>query len=97
MKDIPTIDDLDVEGRTVLVRGDLNVPMVGGRLTNGLRIDRLVPTIQELRAGGARVVLLSHFGRPRGAPRFGLFIAAGRRFCERRAWRACRVRRRLHR
>ena len=68
MKDIPMIDDLDVEGRTVLVRGDLNVPMVGGRLTNGLRIDRLVPTIQELRAGGARVVLLSHFGRPRGAP-----------------------------
>ena len=68
MKNVPTIDGLDLVGRTVLLRCDLNVPMADGRLTNGLRIERLVPTIQELRLGGARVVLLSHFGRPRGTP-----------------------------
>ena len=68
MKNVPTIDGLDLMGRTVLLRCDLNVPMADGRLTNGLRIERLVPTIQELRLGGARVVLLSHFGRPRGTP-----------------------------
>ena len=69
MKNIPTIGGLDLKGRTVLLRGDLNVPMAGGRPpTNALRIERLIPTIKELRSGGARVVLLSHFGRPRGAP-----------------------------
>jgi len=61
-----TLDDLEVAGRTVLVRADLNVPMKDGAVTDTTRIDRLVPTIAELTGQGARVVLMSHFGRPKG-------------------------------
>jgi phosphoglycerate kinase len=61
-----TLDDLDVAGRRVLLRADLNVPMRDGRVTDTTRIDRLVPTIEELAGKGARIVLLSHFGRPKG-------------------------------
>jgi len=61
-----TLDDLEVAGRTVLVRADLNVPMKDGAVTDTTRIDRLVPTIAELMGQGARVVLMSHFGRPKG-------------------------------
>lgn len=63
-----TIDDLNLAGRTVLVRGDLNVPVKDGRVTDTTRIDRLVPTLKELASKGAKVVLLSHFGRPKGGP-----------------------------
>ncbi len=61
-----TIDDLDLDGRRVLVRGDLNVPVAGGRVTDATRIERLAPTIRELCGKGARVVVMSHFGRPKG-------------------------------
>jgi phosphoglycerate kinase len=61
-----TLDDLDVAGKRVLVRADLNLPMADGRVTDATRIERLVPTVRELIAKGARVVLLSHFGRPKG-------------------------------
>jgi len=61
-----TLDDLDVKGKRVLVRADLNVPMQDGRITDTLRIDRQAPTIRELAEKGARVVVLSHFDRPRG-------------------------------
>ena len=61
-----TLDDLDVSGKTVLVRGDLNVPMEDGEVTDTTRIDRLVPTVTELLTKGASVVLTSHFGRPKG-------------------------------
>lgn len=61
-----TIDDLDVAGRRVLVRLDLNVPMKDGRVTDATRIERAVETLQALTARGARVVVLSHYGRPRG-------------------------------
>ncbi|BBK44829.1 phosphoglycerate kinase [Allostella vacuolata] len=61
-----TLDDLDVAGRTVLVRADLNVPMADGRVTDATRIERLAPTLVELADKGARVVVLSHFGRPKG-------------------------------
>ena len=61
-----TLDDLDVAGQRVLVRLDLNVPMADGRVTDATRIERAVPTIRNLADRGARVVLLSHFGRPKG-------------------------------
>ncbi|MEZ5812320.1 MAG: phosphoglycerate kinase [Rhizobiaceae bacterium] len=64
-----TIDDLgDITGRRVLVRVDLNVPMADGRVTDKTRIERVAPGIAELADRGARVVLLAHFGRPKGKP-----------------------------
>jgi phosphoglycerate kinase len=60
------LDGLDVAGKRVLVRADLNVPVQDGRVTDTTRIDRLAPTVRELAGKGARVVLLSHFGRPKG-------------------------------
>ncbi|MCH8111739.1 MAG: phosphoglycerate kinase [Proteobacteria bacterium] len=65
MRRLPTIDELEVKGRTVLVRADLNVPMADGRVSDGTRIERLMPTLKELLARGAKVVVLSHFGRPK--------------------------------
>jgi phosphoglycerate kinase len=62
-----TLDDIDVAGRCVLVRGDLNVPMRDGQVTDATRLDRLAPTIETLLGKGAKVVVLSHFGRPKGA------------------------------
>lgn len=61
-----TLDDLDVAGRRVLVRCDLNVPMRDGRVTDATRIERSLPTLRELAERGARVIVLSHFGRPKG-------------------------------
>jgi phosphoglycerate kinase len=61
-----TLDDLDVSGKRVLVRADLNVPIHDGRITDTLRIDRQAETIRALAEEGARVIVLSHFGRPKG-------------------------------
>ncbi len=61
-----TLDDVEVKGKRVLVRADLNVPMAGGVVTDTLRIDRQAPTIRELAEKGARVIVLSHFDRPKG-------------------------------
>ncbi len=55
-----------VAGKTVLLRADLNVPMKDGQVTDATRIERLVPTIKDLAARGAKVVVLSHFDRPKG-------------------------------
>ena len=66
MSGFSTLDDLDVAGRRVLVRADLNVPMKDGQVADATRIERLVPTIRELAKSGAKVVVLSHFGRPKG-------------------------------
>ena len=63
-----TLDDMDVAGKTVLVRVDVNVPMENGHVTDATRIEKIVPTIRDLTAKGARVVLLAHFGRPKGKP-----------------------------
>jgi len=65
MKGLRTLDDLDVEGKTVLVRADLNVPMEDLMMTDGLRIERLKPTLRDLLQRGAKVVVISHFGRPK--------------------------------
>jgi len=66
MADFKTLDDLDVAGKRVLVRADLNVPMQDGAITDDTRIVRLLPTLTELRERGAKVIVLSHFGRPKG-------------------------------
>ena len=63
-----TLDDLgDLTGKVALVRVDLNVPMKNGKVTDATRIERAAPTIKELAAKGAKVIVLSHFGRPKGA------------------------------
>ncbi|WP_370338155.1 phosphoglycerate kinase [Parvularcula marina] len=62
-----TLDDLDVAGKRVLVRVDFNVPMEGARVTDTTRLDRAVPTVRELIDRNAKVILMSHFGRPKGA------------------------------
>ena len=63
-----TLDGAAVAGKRVLIRVDLNVPMENGRVTDATRIDRVAPTIAELADKGAKVVVLSHFGRPGGKP-----------------------------
>lgn len=66
MKKFLTLDDIRPQGKTVLLRTDLNVPMQDGRVTDMTRIERLVPTLRELAEKGAKTVILSHFGRPKG-------------------------------
>ncbi|MBS0273557.1 MAG: phosphoglycerate kinase [Proteobacteria bacterium] len=66
MPDFKTLDDLNVKGKRVLVRADLNVPMKDGKITDASRIERQAPTIKELSDKGARVIVLSHFDRPKG-------------------------------
>jgi len=66
VSNIKTIDSLDVAGKRVLVRADLNVPMKDGQVTDTTRIDRTVPTLTELAEKGARVVVITHLGRPKG-------------------------------
>jgi len=61
-----TLDNVDVAGRRVLVRADLNVPVHDGRISDLTRIERLCPTIRELAAKGAKVIVCSHFDRPKG-------------------------------
>src|ERR1700761_6229055 len=61
-----TLDDADVKGKRVLLRVDLNVPVQNGQVADASRIQRLVPTINELADRGAKVILVSHYGRPKG-------------------------------
>jgi phosphoglycerate kinase len=63
-----TLDDIDVGGKRVLLRADLNVPVKDGVVTDTTRIDRLAPTIEALIGKGAKVIVMSHFGRPKGRP-----------------------------
>jgi len=61
-----TLDGVDVAGKRVLLRADLNVPVRDGRITDLTRIERLTPTIRELSAKGAKIIVCSHFDRPKG-------------------------------
>ncbi len=63
-----TLDDMDLAGKVVLTRVDINVPVAGGRVTDGTRIERIKPTIDSILAKGGKPVLLAHFGRPKGKP-----------------------------
>ena len=66
MASFRTLDDLSPKGKRVLVRVDLNVPMRDGEISDVSRIERVAETLTSLADGGARVVVMSHFGRPRG-------------------------------
>jgi phosphoglycerate kinase len=65
---VPTLDDLDASGRRVFLRADLNVPLRDGVVTDELRIQASLGSIERLRAQGARIVVASHLGRPKGEP-----------------------------
>ncbi|MGH6799341.1 MAG: phosphoglycerate kinase [Roseiarcus sp.] len=67
-KPFRTLDDAEVAGKRVLLRVDLNVPTENGRVTDTTRIERVAPTIEEIAAKGGKVILLAHFGRPKGGP-----------------------------
>ncbi|MCW3782239.1 phosphoglycerate kinase [Defluviimonas salinarum] len=61
-----TIDDMDFKGKVALVRVDINVPVEAGRVTDATRIEKIVPTVKDIQEKGGKVVLLAHFGRPKG-------------------------------
>ncbi len=61
-----TLDEMDLAGKTVLTRVDINVPVENGRVTDTTRIDRIVPTIEAILGGGGKPMLIAHFGRPKG-------------------------------
>jgi phosphoglycerate kinase len=61
-----TLDDVDLKGKRVLLRVDLNVPMENGKVTDATRIERVAPTIKEISDKGGKAILLAHFGRPKG-------------------------------
>ncbi len=63
-----TLDDMDLAGKLVLTRVDINVPVVDGKVSDTTRIERIAPTIKDILAAGGRPVLLAHFGRPKGKP-----------------------------
>jgi phosphoglycerate kinase len=66
MPNFRTLDDIDVRGKRVLLRVDLNVPMEQGRVGDATRLERIAPGITELSDKGGKVILLAHFGRPKG-------------------------------
>ncbi|MGJ4915632.1 phosphoglycerate kinase [Bradyrhizobium sp. HKCCYLRH2060] len=66
MKQFRTLDDVDPKSKRVLLRVDLNVPMENGHVTDATRLERVAPTINELATKGGKVILLAHFGRPKG-------------------------------
>jgi len=68
MSSFNTLDSFDFKGKIVLVRADLNVPMQDGKISDTSRIDRFAPTAREILGKGGRVVVLSHFGRPKDGP-----------------------------
>jgi phosphoglycerate kinase len=66
MTSFKSLDDLDLSGKRVLLRADLNVPVEGGKVTDATRIERIVPTIREVIKVDGKAILVSHFGRPKG-------------------------------
>ena len=60
------IDECDVAGKRVLLRLDINVPLADGKVSDDTRIRRILPGVEALREAGARIIILTHFGRPKG-------------------------------
>jgi len=75
MKPWKTLDDMDLAGKTVLTRVDINVPMENGRITDITRIERILPTLRDILAAGGKPVLLAHFGRPKGEVRADMSLS----------------------
>jgi phosphoglycerate kinase len=73
-----TLDDMDLNGKRVLVRVDINVPVENGQVTDTTRIERIVPTVDDIQEAGGKVILLAHFDRPKGkvVPSMSLEIIA---------------------
>jgi phosphoglycerate kinase len=69
-----TLDDMELNGKRVLVRVDINVPVVDGVVTDATRIQRIVPTVRDILAAGGKPILLAHFGRPGGERRENLSL-----------------------
>jgi len=63
-----TLDDMELDGKVVLVRVDINVPVEDGLVTDATRIEKIVPTVKDILARGGKPVLLAHYGRPKGKP-----------------------------
>ena len=70
-----SVDNLDVKGKRVLVRCDFNVPIIDGKITDENRIVAALPTIKKLMSEGAKVILCSHMGKPKGEPKPELSLA----------------------
>jgi phosphoglycerate kinase len=68
LDNLKTTGGVDVRGKRVLVRADLNVPVKDGKVTDATRLERLVPGLRDLASRGAKVIVISHFGRPKGGP-----------------------------
>ena len=81
LRDVPSTD---LVGQPLLVRADLNVPMEDGRITDDTRVRETLPTLRLLRDGGARTVVISHLGRPKG-PDPELSLQGSRIFCANRS------------
>ncbi len=77
---LKTTSGLDVRGKRILLRADLNVPVKDGKVSDATRLERLVPGLQDLAKRGARIIVVSHFGRPKGGPdpQFSLRPVAGK-------------------
>ncbi len=74
-----TLDDMDLDGKRVLCRVDINVPVEGGRVTDATRIERIVPTVHDILAKGGKPILIAHYGRPKGkvVPEMSLRVTLG--------------------
>jgi phosphoglycerate kinase len=70
-----SLDDMDVSGKRVLVRVDINVPVENGRVTDATRIERIVPTLTDILAKGGKPMLIAHFGRPKGRVNLDMSLA----------------------